>query len=512
MDLVCVILFLVLYYVRPQEWSSIFSAIHFVQIVMLMALFSLFGGQKQVRLGDLFKTPHDWMILLFFGWMILSNDAPYETFKSNFALAIFYFVIVQTMTSVRRLNIFVGWWTGLTIFVAALAIMSNFGVDPLGSMDITTGRMKGRLILNLSIFNNPNALGHSVVPCIPMIYFFCFWKRPLFIKQIGTLLIGIPIWCVFLTASKGAFLTGGAVLVATLAFGRPKTVQILILVVTAAVGGTAMHSLPRMNELEKAKSDQAIQGRVAAFTHGMKVMQDNIRGVGRGNWMESFLRTHHYGKACHSSYVQVGAELGYPGLFLFLGILYCCLRTLLTMKANTPEVERIRRTLFVLVLSYMISSWMVDFGFRASFFMFAAGVASLHRIINGLVTAPETVEEKISLPGWRPHMIPRPGVVTAPALAAMAPPAPIYSLPKVAIKVPPPPKFVWMPKPATSRSKESPSVENAKPKGAEEEIPADETAVVRGIDWMKFGFIDFAMVLTMTITAVKLWQMAIRRM
>jgi len=85
----------------------------------------------------------------------------------------------------------------------------------------------------------------------------------------------------------------------------------------------------------------------------------------------------HYNKAPHSSYVCIGAELGKPGLFLFLGVLYCCLRTTITARTQTPDEERIRRILFVLVVSYMVSSWMVDFEYRPTFFMFAAAIAAL---------------------------------------------------------------------------------------------------------------------------------------
>ena len=38
MDLVIVICFLILYYLRPQEWSGMFATIHFVQIVMLAGM------------------------------------------------------------------------------------------------------------------------------------------------------------------------------------------------------------------------------------------------------------------------------------------------------------------------------------------------------------------------------------------------------------------------------------------------------------------------------------------
>jgi len=137
MDLVTVILFLILYYLRPQEWSSLFATIHFVQIIMLTALGTLFMRPGGFRPGDIFRTPHDWAVLAFWLWIIVSAVHPWETFKDNANLFIFYIVIVQTLRSVPRMKIFMGWWTLLIVVVALLALATKWGFDPLGSLDKT---------------------------------------------------------------------------------------------------------------------------------------------------------------------------------------------------------------------------------------------------------------------------------------------------------------------------------------------------------------------------------------
>jgi len=501
MDLASVILFLVMYYIRPQEWSSVFSSIHFVQIVMGMAIMTLFFREKSLKFGDLLKTPHDWMMLFFFMWMIGSSPSPIETFKSNYAFALFYIVIVQTLTTIPRMKTFVGWWTFLIVAIAALAIASEYGFDPRNSYDITHGHMKNRLILNLSIFNNPNGLGHSVVPCIPMLYFFAIWKRPLFMKEVGFALLVIPIWCIYLTVSKGAFLVGGLVLVATMTFGRPRIVQIIIVAVAIAGGGTLIYKLPRMNELAKSKTDGAIQGRVAAFKHGMALVQTSIRGCGRDHWMESFYRAHHYTKACHSSYVQVGGELGVPGLGLYLGILYCCVRTLLTAKTRDADEERIRRTLFVLVFSYMASSWMVDFGFRPTFFMFAAAVAALHRHLYGLVDLTEAAEDaKPAIPAWRARLLPPPALAGVPAVAAGPGGEAVLAIESAQAPVP--------------------TVAPAQPRGPvlragrliKQEEEEEDPKLPRVTYWKRLGAVDLIIIWIATAAAIKFWQEMIKHM
>jgi O-antigen ligase len=489
MDLAAVVLFLVMYYLRPQEWTSLFSTIHFVQLVMMMAIVSLFSRERRVRGSDLLKTPHDWMMLAFFAWIVLSSNHPWATFRTIYPLGVFYIVVVQTLLDVHRMKVFIGWWTFLIVGIALLAIASEHGFDPLGGNDITHGAMKDRLILNLSIFDNPNGLGHSVAPSLAMLYFFCIWRRPFVMKQLGLLLMCIPIYCIYLTVSKGAFLCTAGTLLVTATFGRPRTVQIFILSAAILVGGVALYKLPRMSELNRSKADPAIQGRVAAFKTGLHEIRTLSTGVGFGNWADAFFRERHYYKAAHSSYVEIGGELGYPGLFLFLGVLYCNLRTLLTVKARTDDEERIRRTLFVLLISYMVSSWMVDFEYRPTFFMFTAAVAALHRHLAGLLAppAPETEEEKAlaQLPAWRRKLLvpTTPAAVLQPALAFAGP---VASYPGPALPA-------WVTS-KSSRVKTELAAEPARP------------------FWPKLGWVDFVLVAAMTSIAVRVWAYMISRM
>jgi O-antigen ligase len=498
MDLISVILFLVLYYLRPQEWSGMFAKIHFVQLIMIFGLATLFFRARSIRGNELLRTPHDWLMLLFFGWVVANAASPWDCFWDYMLpLAVFYIVIVHTLTSTKRISIFVGWWTFLIVAVAALAIASEFGFDPRDSASITHGRMKGRLVFNLSIFKNPNALGHSVVPAIPMLYYFCVWKRPLVIKQVGFAALFIPLYCIYLTVSKGSYLAGSAATLATLTFGRPKWVQILIISLAIGVGGGALWALPRMQELKKSKTDEAIQGRVAAFTHGLRVIKADWNGIGHYQWMRSFWDAHHYSKAAHSSYVQIGAELGYPGFFLFFCICYCNLRTLITARSENNEEERIRRVLFVLVVCYMVSSWMVDFGYRPTFFMFTAAIAAYHRLLNGITAqiqseqvATATEETAAALPSWRARILPQPAMENALAMANAQSPAPLLA--------------------GTGGTPAIYSLDRAAQEREEKAETPPPGRIGRG--WNRFSWIDATVAAAMTYAAVRFWQIAINRM
>lgn len=487
MELVCIILFLVFYYLKPQEWAGFLSTIRFVPIIMATSIVSMFSGGKNLKLRDFFRTPHDWAMYAFVAWVVIASPTPVDTFKEFSNRLIFYLVIVHTLTTWTRITKYLGWWTATIMALATLALVSEYIFDPLGSRDITHGQMKDRLVLNISTVNNPNALGHSIVPVIPMLFYFCIWRRPIFMKQIGLLTFIIPVWCVYLTFSKGAYLAGAITFLATFTFGRPKIIQVAILVMAMIGGVAAVQMLPRMSELQKSKSDEAIQGRVKAFTYGRGYYERLTLGVGQGNFIKSLLRDHNYYKAAHSTYVQTGAELGRVGMYLFLLLLWTSTRTLLFAKTHNPEQERVRRILFVLMLTFGVSGWMVDFAYRPYFFMFTAAVAAFHRM---LYLKPAEAAEKESAPAEEPTM---------PWLAA----------PASAGKLPSPNGSASLA--VTPVDIANPDAKSARPwmrKGSEEERPDEETEEYSSA-WMRLGIIDIVATLALLYMVEHIWSYAI---
>lgn len=378
MPFVAVTLFLFIYYIRPQEWIGFFSTISPVRMVMIFGLVSLLTRFRGLSWRDLLQTPHDWLLLIFFGYVIYHAPDGRYAFDSLLQYIIFYVVIVQALSSISAIQSFLNVWATMIMVVAALAVLSTVGFDPMGSYDITQWQMKGRLVLNTSIFNNPNALGHSVVLVIPMLFYCLVWKRPIFVKELFFLVVPLPIYCVYLTASKGAFLAGFATLVISLTSGFPRWLQLLL--VAAALSGSmaGLQKLPRMETLDK--SEAGIEGRIHAFEMGWQAMQRNKYGLGYEQWWNYMIdRSPEWVISTHSSYNKIGAELGKPGLFLYLGLLFVAFRTAYMAKTQNDDEERIRRLLITLIISFAISSWMIDWAYRATLFMTVATAAAFHR-------------------------------------------------------------------------------------------------------------------------------------
>ncbi len=491
MDFTCIVLFLAIFYLKPQEWTPLFAKVRFAQLTLIASLATLMFRERSLKGRDFFRTPHDWAMAGFFLWVFATYpEGPMAGFREFLNRLVFYVVIVQTLTNWNRISRFLGWWTFLAWIIAFLAIAGEYFWDPLGSYMITHGIMKDRLILNLSMVNNPNALGHTIAPLIAMLYFFCIWKRPLFVKQVGVLTYAIPLGAIYLTFSKGAYVASAAVVFATLTFGRPKWVQIAIISLGISSGLGAIYALPRMGELEHTRNDEAIQGRIKAFRFGHQYFETRVTGIGFGQFVPTLAKDHKYHKASHSTYVQTGAELGKIGMFLFLMVMWCNFRTLVFSKTHTVEQERIRRLLFVLLASYAVSGWMVDFAYRANFFMFTAAIAAFHRHLHlAQKMADEVVEDsRVIEKPWvkkkRRTMLPEPE--PEPAIANLPAPTIAVIQPKAITNS----RTPWLNRKVIDDQK------------ARDEEPARPF-------WNKIGILDIVTVLALVKAVDMLWVYAI---
>ncbi len=484
MDFAAIVIFLLMYYIRPQEIFSLFSSLHPAALSMLMGIVGIALREKEFSWKELFKTPHDWVMFALIGWIVYASPDSWSTWSDVKSYLIFYVVIVLSLTTIERLKKFLVVWTIMILGLSLVGLAGFYGFDPLDSASITERNM-GRLCINLSIFANPNAVGHNIVPGIMMAYFAFMWARPIFMQQLGSVILIFPLWCVFLTASKGAFLSGFFTSLASFIFGRHFVVQVIVVILAASLGWAALFTLPRMGALtRRASSDPGIAQRIMLWQFGWQIYNTDPHGVGYMNWWGNMYRTWGWVKAPHSGYIQVGAELGKKGFYLYLAVLYCCLRTLVFAKTANKEEERVRRMLMVLTLGYTVSTWMIDFGYRPTYFMFAAGCGAFHRILyyRGKEQEQKESEETVLLPQWKPATAGGPAVAL-PGMTAMM---------SVAS-----PATVSAPG-ATSRRMD--------------EDDEDNIPVQQGIKWKYFGVIDFVMVYLMVRVWERWWLYSIQNM
>jgi hypothetical protein len=184
-------------------------------------------------------------------------------------------------------------------------------------------------------------------------------------------------------------MAGAGALTLVVLFRRPLFVQLAVLALASGIGVTALKALPRMNTL--SKNDEGIQGRMIVWQQAMKSMEGSKTGEGLKAF-EGFVpvrvtklhRTVNIPIATHGSYVRHGADLGYVGLMLYCGIFYAGAR--IAIQANCSgraDVIRVQRTLFALVVTMALSSFICDRAYHMDFFLLSGLLSAFHRKVIG---------------------------------------------------------------------------------------------------------------------------------
>ncbi|MEQ1749539.1 MAG: O-antigen ligase family protein [Prosthecobacter sp.] len=413
MDFKAVVLVLLVYFIRPQDWIPALNGVGIVTPIMLVAIGTMY--QRSRTLGyklEFFRTPHDWGMLAYYAYVVYTSPDPTGTFKDAFPLFAFYFVTVQALSTTSRLHTYLKAWMWAVFTLGAFGLLSLIGWDFTGAIPMTQS-MQGRLALGTWMHNNPNSLGHTLITAIPLAYFLYYWKKNMGAKIFA---VGIATSCfsaIYETQSKGAVVAGFVSVVMSYSFGKSKFVQILLLSAALAGGGAAISLMPRMESMGSLRSDEGIQGRLLAWDQAKISVQNHFTGEGWKSfhaiikWEKTWIS-----KATHSSYVKIGADLGYPGMFIYIGILWLGVRTLLRAKPEDDELNRCRQCLFTLIISYIVSNWMIDRAYHTEYFLFMAAIGAFHRLalLNREVKEnTEELQEVLpwqlpTMPSWLPEL------------------------------------------------------------------------------------------------------------
>ncbi len=370
---------LVLYFVRPQDWIPGLAGFNVIRPVIAIGVFGLMSRTRN-RHGLLplkfMRTPHEWLMLVYLLYMLFTSPDGLQVFSELLALGLFFFITMHGISSALLMLAFINWWKWALVVVVVMGLGTLYGFDFTQS-SVATAEMQGRLCLRHWMLDNPNALGHTLVTLLPLLYFTMFKGRPLTSKimaLVTALLVGVCLWH---TQSKGAYLVGAAVILVALLLGRPLWFKGAVLAIAIGGGQTALSTLPRMSEMGALRQDEGVAGRIMAWEIARGVTEHTITGEG---WKKFAAVIEWEGesidKATHSSYVKIGADLGIPGLLLYLSLLCCGLRSLLTYGGYNVRMERARRILFCLLLSYIGSGWMIDRAYHTEFFLLLGAIAS----------------------------------------------------------------------------------------------------------------------------------------
>jgi hypothetical protein len=498
MELRIAILFLFLYYIRPQDWIPGMEGFNIVRPLIVSWAVILYAAKRRSPVTGWVKTPHDWAMLAYWGWIVWSAPEPKDALLGFFPLVVFYAFTVHSLTSWEAVFSYLKAWNWMLVGIALLAAGSFINIDLTGAAAMTLSQ-KGRLAIGTWMHNNPNALGHSLAVVLPLSYLLYFWRGNSFGRWVlFPLQNALVIFCIYQTQSKGSFLVSAALMLLIFIIGRPLPVKIFVLALAVTMGVSALSFLPRMSDMNNLRSEEGVQGRLMAWEIAKTAMEKKPAGWKQFeayiNWRGQVEK-----KATHSSYVQIGGDLGVNGLYLFTLVLWTAFRSTAQIQykgSNEAIQERCRRAVLVLIVAYAVSSWMINREYHTEYFLLVGVAAAMHRLQLGRQGQAALQEPEFGIKPQREWLVPE-GMVPGPLLVQ---PWRLLTA-DTALVVESQSKILATPHSASTNVDDSVS--------AAEEAGLETTAIKA---WNRLNWQDYAMGACLTWVVLYIWEYTLKNL
>ncbi len=314
------------------SFFGIFSMATPIKLVGAVAFVSAFFRHARViGTKQILKIPQIKFFLLFVGYMILSGlifpgFATRENFTMFISFAVLGFLVLVLINDLRRFRIVV-WVALLSVSVVSLrSIISHFGADGGGVLIRSKGAAYG-----------PNYFAIALLPFLGLAFGSIAAERR-FLGKISVLLMtGSIATALLITYSRGGIIGFCVMMLLAILKARRKVVILISLLLIIGIGfqlapptikkgiqERVLETEKTVTSLDAAASTDSTKRRFLLARAAWKMFLDHpVLGVGIGNY---YYKCRDYepiapGRA-HTMYLEIMAELGIIGIFLFLGILW----------------------------------------------------------------------------------------------------------------------------------------------------------------------------------------------
>jgi O-antigen ligase len=332
-------------YVRPQ---SIISGLDILPWTQILIMFSALGWLLDSRRGETVATPLNYWMVLFLVVIFLGSVTAYNSkvsfneISNYYNWLIIFFLIQLIVTNEKRFYIF------LLIFIFASFKLSLFGAK--------TWALRGFSFTSWGLRGPPGFFTNSGELAIQMNVF--FGVSYYFYQSVKQHVQGIKLWIVRLcpitaamtvmaASSRGAQLA--LVVQAYFVFLHGK-ISFKSIVSIVVVLGVMYYALPeeQLQRFESAGEDNTSKQRLLYWEHGWEMMVDHpFLGVGYYNF-RSYYNKHYsddlYYESAelpHNIFVQVGADLGFVGLFVYLVLIWYGFRIPVRIRSRLIEKGKV---------------------------------------------------------------------------------------------------------------------------------------------------------------------------
>lgn len=380
------VLFMVVYFARLQDWMPGLVGIHLMKMTAILISLALILSFGTIR----WHMPREVILLsllLFQLWLTIPFSPVWRRGAFDVTLDFskvlpLIFVIYAAVRSMKRLR-----WI---LFVQS----SSIAAVAITSIVVAKGS-EGRLAALSGVYGNSNELALAIDLSLPLCLAFALTTRSSWVKLAWTIAMLAMVYAVFLTASRGGAIALVVVaLVCLWQLGvKSRRFYLLLLVPVAMLvillyGGNSLRERfeqttidPESNYHSTSASMSAQQRKELLFKSLKVTAQHPLFGVGPGN----FAIVSGVWLATHNSYTQMSAEGGIPAFLLYVLILWRGIANLRYVSKYPKTGKRIR--LFSMALGaslagYLVGSFFASVAYRLFPYCLVAYTGALRLIVQ----------------------------------------------------------------------------------------------------------------------------------
>jgi putative inorganic carbon (hco3(-)) transporter len=321
--------FLFLQIIRPQDFVPGLEGMRLVLYLMVILLTLLLFSPVEKRL---LRSPQDKFAGLFLVTIVLSSFTLFwisnviDTTIATLKLAAMYYTITIIIDDENKFKIAVWAMVVFMEIVVLLCVLHYHGYD-FGAAAVYFSPERGLVLEGKGLFDNPNDLSYNVVLVVPFALSLIFQSKGFLGRLAGLFFLSTSIYCIYLTRSRGGQIAVSASLFAWVYFtinNKKIRRRIIIISMLAFLFIVVARSAGY-------RQDESAMGRIESWSEGWQILKNHpIIGVGK----EQFIEYHNLDT--HNSFVRAATELGLPGLYAFVGMIYAVGLTILSIQSQ-PE-------------------------------------------------------------------------------------------------------------------------------------------------------------------------------
>lgn len=381
--------------IRFQDRVAALQSFPVFLVFMASLVLGMAANQNKLEKPNL---KQDKMVLLFFGLAAfgLLVMAPAELIRSIYVLfssLMFYFFATRLIGSVYELQRFVLFLAAVSTAIGAEVALDVYG-NPEESIFYSFGASDR--IQGLGYFGNPNEFGFLMVMCMPFLFAIVLGKGNVLHKAITLLALAVLGYCMIRTNSRTCMVVSGLTLGMMLVM-RGSGNNLKKLVIGGVFGFASLVLLSflpgptqeRLSTILNYEEDESMQGRIRSWGFGFEMANWRpITGVGLSQWGA------HHGLAAHNSFIQVLAETGYVGFFVYTRLIVLCFKEFSVI--NSPSIDINSKLVVLAVMSsflgFLVYMALGNQAYSTTFFLYTGLASCVANFSSKLVTQPAEVD------------------------------------------------------------------------------------------------------------------------